>query len=381
MFTDYINDIIECAKDYYENVSKNDDTFTISEYVCDILKIIVDKKKHKYIYPELIEQYISRNIFELNKNYNFDIDDTTQKKLKNTVQLLKDNPQAPQRSEEWYSIRKTSIGASEISSVFNKNPFTSRTDLLLKKLDYKDPEKKDSVGAHCIHGIKYEEIANMCYNKFYNTKINEFGSIKDKNISCIAASPDGITDEGVMVEIKCPLTREIYGVPSINYWHQMQQQLYVCELIKCDFFECKIIEYSWSDFKKDKLNDNNKQEIGLIIEFVNTSDDADVYNQYGWVYAPLDLSLEDYIDWINIEKEKINNDNNKQFSRIIPWKLLHYSLCEIFKNNSWWDIYGVEIIKFWDELSILKINGFENIIPKKKEKKIKPTKMKFIDDP
>ena len=381
MFTDYINDIVECARDYYENVSKNEDVFTISEYVCDMLKKIIDKKKHKYIYPELIEQYISRHIFDLNENYTFVLDEIIQKKLENTVQILKDNPQAPQRSEEWYAIRKTSIGASEIATVFNKNPFMSRNKLLLKKLDYKDPNEPNRVNSHCLHGIKYEEIANLCYSKYNKVFINEFGSIKDKHISCIAASPDGITNKGTMVEIKCPLSRKIFGIPGINYWHQMQQQLHVCELEKCDFVECKIVEYNWYEFKEDKINNNTEYEIGIIIEYVNVSDDVDNFNQYGWIYAPLDLSLEEYVEWISIEKEKINNDSDKQFSRIIPWKLLLYSVCEIYKHQNWWNNYGLEILKFWDELEILKMNGYDQIIPKKKEKKIKPTKMKFINDP
>lgn len=381
MFFDYIKNIIECARDYYELVSQDEDTLIISEYICFILKIIIDKKKHKYIYPEIIEQIISKHIPKLNENYNFSIDENRQTELNETVQALKDQPQAPQRSEEWYTIRKNSIGASEIATVFNKNPFMSRTKLLLKKLNYKDPKESNRVSIHCIHGIKYEEIANLCYSKYNNVTINEFGSIKDKHINCIAASPDGITDKGTMVEIKCPLSRIIFGVPGLNYWHQMQQQLHVCELDKCDFVECKIVEYNWHEFKEDKINNNTEYEIGIIIEYVNVSDDIDPFNQYGWTYAPLDLTLQEYIDWITIEKDKINDNNNKQFSRIISWKLLVYSLCEVYKHKNWWNIYGLEILKFWDELEILKMNGYEQIIPKKREKKVKPTELLFIEDP
>jgi putative phage-type endonuclease len=381
MFNDYIKDIIECAKDYYYNISQNDDCFTVAEYVTGMLKIVVDKKKHKYIYPEVIEQIISEHIPELNDNYNFNIDTQTQLHLNNVVVQLKANPQAPQRSPEWFAMRKTSIGASEIATIFNKNPFMKRVDLLLKKLDYKDPNKPNRVSMHCIHGIKYEEIATLCYSKQNNTVVNEFGSIKDKHIRCIAASPDGITDKGVMVEIKCPFTREIFGAPGLNYWHQMQQQLHVCELLKCDFLECKIIEYSWNKFKQDKLNHNTEFEIGIIIEYINTSDDADAFTQNGWIYAPLNLSLNEYITWIEDEREKISIDENKEFSRIIPWKLTVYSIFEVYKKLDWWEKYGLEILKFWDELEILKIKGYENIIPKKKERKTKPVQMMFVNDP
>ena len=382
MFNDYIKDIIECAKDYYNNISPDDDCFMIAEYVCTMIKYIVDKNKHKYIYPELIEQILSQHFSDINDNYEFMINNTIQETLRQKVANLKASPQAPQRSEEWYAIRKNSIGASEIATIFNKNPFMNRNGLLLKKLDYKDPNKDDRVSIHCIHGIKYEEIATLCYSKYNNTTVNEFGSIKDKRIQCIAASPDGITDDGIMVEIKCPLTRTIFGVPGLNYWHQMQQQLHVCELIRCDFVECKLIEYNWNDFKQDKLHNNTNHEIGIIIEYKNMSDTADAFTMYGWVYAPLDLSLNDYIKWIEQEKDKLSVDTEKEFSRIIPWKLMTYSIFHLYKNMNWWDKYGLEILQFWDELEILKITGYDKIIPKKKIKRIpKPAQMLFIADP
>ena len=208
MFDEYINYIVECGKDYYYNISQDDSCFDIASYVCQMVKLIIDKKYHKYFYPEIIEQILSKEFSELNDSYEFILDSHTKDVLKHTVSKLKQSPQAPQRSPEWYAIRKNSIGASEIATIFNKNPFMTRNGLFLKKLDYKDPNKDTRVSIHCIHGIKYEEIATLCYNKYNKTHINEFGSIKDKHIHCIAASPDGITDDGTMIEIKCPLCRE-----------------------------------------------------------------------------------------------------------------------------------------------------------------------------
>ena len=36
----------------------------------------------------------------------------------------------------------------------------------------------------------------------------------------------------------------------------MQQQLEVCDLNRCDFLECKIVEYSWNEFVEDNFNGN-----------------------------------------------------------------------------------------------------------------------------
>ena len=46
-----------------------------------------------------------------------------------------------------------------------------------------------------------------------------------------------------MIEIKNIYNRDINGIPSEDYWIQMQIQLEVCDLEYCDFLECKLKEY------------------------------------------------------------------------------------------------------------------------------------------
>jgi hypothetical protein len=73
----------------------------------------------------------------------------------------------------------------------------------------------------------------------------------------IAASPDGINVDsnneryGRMVEIKNIYNREIDGIPTDNYWIQMQFQMEVCDLDECDFFETRMKEYSEEEFYAD----------------------------------------------------------------------------------------------------------------------------------
>ena len=59
----------------------------------------------------------------------------------------------------------------------------------------------------------------------------------------IGASPDGISDLGIMLEIKCPFKRKIDGAIPEQYWMQIQGQLEVCDLEECDYLECKLWEY------------------------------------------------------------------------------------------------------------------------------------------
>ena len=197
------DDIIESYNDYI-NSCKNANLDEIVDYIYIILTNIYEKKK---IYKEYIEQVVSENNKLLNKNYNFEISD---KKKRVEELLLK--PQSIQRSEQWYKERENSIGASELASVFNKNPFCSFNNLILKKCN--KLEKISGVNKYCQHGIKYEDIVQKIYSEKTKTKIIEFGSIQHEEYSFIRASPDGITENGIMLEIKVPLSRKINGIPQ-----------------------------------------------------------------------------------------------------------------------------------------------------------------------
>jgi hypothetical protein len=85
----------------------------------------------------------------------------------------------------------------------------------------------------------------------------------------IAASPDGINVDsnneryGRMVEIKNIYNREIDGIPTDNYWIQMQFQMEVCDLDECDFSETRMKEYSEEEFYADTTS-KYKGVINLI---------------------------------------------------------------------------------------------------------------------
>jgi hypothetical protein len=61
----------------------------------------------------------------------------------------------------------------------------------------------------------------MLYERLYGCDLFEFGCIPHKHVDWLAASPDGISSDGVMVEIKCPYSRIPKGVPSMTYYTQI----------------------------------------------------------------------------------------------------------------------------------------------------------------
>jgi len=232
---DIKNDIFEICSDFI-NYNENVTLYNLLEYSLDILTIIYSNDKYFYkknIYPEYIKQLICEeftDIFGYHYNYFTDVDFT------NIVNKLKEIPQVEQRSPEWFKLRGESIGASESASIFGKNIFSNEKELLLKKCGHKKPF---TMNPACMHGTKYEPIIQMMYEIKTGRKLEEYGSIKHPILPMISASPDGITPEGRMIEIKAPWRRKITGIPPVYYWIQMQQQLQVCGLDVVDFIECK----------------------------------------------------------------------------------------------------------------------------------------------
>ena len=222
---------------------------TLTEYSYLILNNVYEKKFcKKHIYKEIIKQGIC-SLYKkhfLNKYNNFHVFDNT-----HIVEYLKTIPQYEQRTPEWFKMKEDSIGASESAIIFGKSIFSNKNKLLMKKSGYKEEWKQNPA---CMHGTKYEPAVQMLYQMKNNVKLYEFGSIVHNKYSMISASPDGITEKGVMVEIKVPFKRKITGIPPIYYWYQMQQQMEVCDLDRVDFIECNISEYF---NKKEFLNDVN----------------------------------------------------------------------------------------------------------------------------
>ena len=379
------SDIINISRDYIKNVGTNN-LEEVSQYVMIILKEIYSSKYDKYFYTEILDQIISLYfcIYKDDNKFKFNINEKSMSKLRIRVKELILKPQPEQRTEMWYAKRFNSIGASELASIFNKSPFCTYKKYLEKKSD-KSKNAPMEFNKYCHHGVKYEFVVQQLYCNRENTDIIDFGSIDHETHTFIAASPDGITSDGTMLEIKCPYSREIIGIPPIYYWHQMQQQLEVCKLNKCDFVECKITEYkSWNDFLIDNYNNDYTKnsfnlEKGCIIEYKNEK------NELNYIYPDIFLTTkEDIIKWHSTQKLLIDNDPDKNYINILLWKLEVYSKMSIYRNKIWWKDNISTILEFWSTVTENRIQlrnaPVDVVVPPKKPRKKKEIVYTFLDD-
>jgi len=91
-------------------------------------------------------------------------------------------------------------------------------------------------------GVKYEPIAISILENILNIKIKEVGLLIHDNLTWLGASPDGLTNSNILVEIKCVYNRKIDNNVQTIYWIQMQIQMEVCNIDECYIFQGKFIE-------------------------------------------------------------------------------------------------------------------------------------------
>ena len=276
---------------------------------------------------------------------------------------LKSIPQPEQKTQEWFDYRKERITASDTAAAIDLNPYEPVESFILKKCD---PTHKFLDNQNVYHGKKYEPIATLLYEHIYNVIVHEFGALPSEKYPFLGASPDGICSVrtldnkfsnmlGTMLEIKCTVQRKINTSGKIEghicpfyYYCQVQQQLECCDLDKCDFWQCKIIEYERDLYLSDNNLDNTKHTIGtnsekveinnlykkgvllkfLPKQFTPEFDGDNIEWKSKFIYPPrLDMNEYEYDQWtINI----LNNwmikykdiAETHYYEKIVYWKIL-----------------------------------------------------------
>jgi hypothetical protein len=171
----------------------------------------------------------------------------------------------------------------------------------------------------------------------------------------LGASPDGINvDEGsdlygMLIEIKNVVSREINGVPKMEYWIQMQIQMECCNIDACHFIETKFGEYCDKD---EYLLDMDVEYKGTIIDFGEGTYTAEI-----WKKEDENEVKEDEIRYIEIEPDNIKY-----------WRLEKMSCIVVERNKDWFNKNVDKIKEIWELIQVEKVEGFEHRKPKSKKK-------------
>jgi putative phage-type endonuclease len=158
------------------------------------------------------------------------------------TQKLISQEYAAQRSEEWFELRKTVLSASSVPTALGENPYQKPFDLLLEKCGKGKPFTGNRATEH---GNKYEDEARIIYEEKSGDKVHEIGLYVHPTIKWLGGSPDGVSEAGYLIEIKCPLSREIKDEVPIHYMGQLQVCMEVLDLEEARFIQYKPEEITW----------------------------------------------------------------------------------------------------------------------------------------
>jgi putative phage-type endonuclease len=251
-------------------------------------------------------------------------------KSKKQLEHLKTIPVIEQRSPQWHAVRKEIITASDFAQALGEGKFGTQKQIYQKKCGYDEEKAFNSSLPPLKWGTMFEPVASELYKIRFACELHEFGLIRHPTVDFFGASPDGITDYGVMVEIKCPYKRKITGEIPLQYYYQIQGQLDVCGLTECDYLECEFTTRgdSQDDGDTQHVASNMNSECGIILEFEDLTSSSGVSYQYSKVQESKD-TLDTLCGWVESSKAT----THLPFIRQHNWSLKVFSVVRVYKND------------------------------------------------
>lgn len=205
-------------------------------------------------------------------NYNYKVC------LHPSVHQLFDRIGTRQRTITWTTIRRTKITASQLGSVLAdstcrkfwgyrfRNMYRNKVTLLRDKLRVDDIKPVDNSYKNMIlnHGVVNESVAIRRAMDIYNIPILheidldgniqalDFGLLEHPKYHYLAGSPDGVTMDGSLIEVKCPWSDKkrrnmTAGMVPDQYYIQVQVLMEIMDLRQTYF-----INYAPPDSIRDE---------------------------------------------------------------------------------------------------------------------------------
>jgi len=283
---------------------------------------------------------------------------------------LLNRKQIEQRTPEWYAQMNSIISASELGNLF-ASP-RQRAKMVVSKTVPYEPRYaplavlSDSMSAF-DWGIRFEPVVKQIYEYKYNSIIRELGRLIHPTYNKCSASPDGLIyscpkneRKGRLIEIKCPVTREIDGTVPKDYYAQIQMQLHVTGLKKCEYVEAVFS----SKYNKMPEKTGTALYSGYIalIRYPEVKGD----NEFYYVYSPVNVE-EGWSPEIKVDEELVE---------IIPWRLVKWHEQIVTRSEEWWASIKPVIDQFWEDVEKAKRGEF--VVPDSTRAAKKPKEEKCM---
>ena len=222
--------------------------------------------------------------------------------MQKQINILKSLKQHAQGTPEWHRYRdRLTITGTGVAKVLDESSYGNCTSYFLEQSGQKTPKIIPEYFSK--HGKFWEPVALKLYELKTGERCFDVGCVnlydvhdalrqwKDEEdlpkwYKKVGGSPDGITDSGILVEIKCPKTRKpiqcIEQIPK-DYYHQIQFYLFMLDLEICHYVE--FVPRTWYKNQVAKNGSFNlfvirrdkkwgKHSLPLLEKFIKMVDDA-----------------------------------------------------------------------------------------------------------
>ena len=356
-------------------ISKPTDVVQIQHLREDLESFLKEPCRAVDLFLDSFERFHRRRLVHLPRD---DVSDVAApKSAAAAIAALIARKSTEQRTPEWYIQASKLLTASELGGIFGSA--RARGQLVMAKAVPPTPEeieRRCSKPLTCLSqhmspfdwGIRFEPVVKQIYEHRYGVQIADLGRLVHPRDPRIAASPDGLIAAadtnnaaaakrlGSLIEIKCPITREIENnkVPA-DYYTQMQLQLEVTDVDVCYYVEAKFRSTAPTKYS---VVEGPAQYEG-VIWLVEHLDPETGRETRRYVYGPVGFTGED-------PPCHMTGQNDFVIERI-PWALLGWHEMEVRRSADWWTALQPRLEAFWADVE--KVGRGEFAVPESSRKR------------
>lgn len=245
-----------------------------------------------------------------------------------------------QRTPPWYAARDELLTASDLAQALGLGKFGTKLDLMRKKVT-RAPQVEPGPNDFnpFLHGQIFEDVALQLYQGTRDgVEVHDFGLLRHPTLRCFGCSPDGVSELGIMIEIKCPIRRKITGEIATQYMLQMQGQMEVCDLDECDFVEVEL-DTNFVSLSSLRLDARPWAEKGAVL-----SDADDKVH----VYSPAGADEDGIRAWMAANGRDPDDGAARDGLRL--WAKRKMVVQRVRRDPAFWAENAPLIQAFWDEV-------------------------------
>lgn len=278
--------------------------------------------------------------------------------------------QTPQKSHAWHVESRDVLSGHEFGGI-TVGSVSEYTAALAKK----SGPVADVHGSECTvfltpedglspfkWGWRFEPVARDLYSACFADGApiyDGLGRIRHATLPRLGASPDGLVMAGPrcgrLVELKCPISRELNGSIPMRYWVQMQLQAEVCDVDAVEYFEVSLGSVAMDSASHTELLGSKLPWIGKVCVVAASADAAP--STYEYAYSPLFEAkvsgIERCMAWV---PDAVAGGSIVLESAV--WWVKDYHTQTVLRNPRWWNTVGRPAYeKFWEDVEAARADG------------------------